>query len=41
MLEGPLTVGGVEVVDVGVTERSSSDGVTANTDASQLISNPI
>lgn len=41
VLEGPLTVGSVKVVDVGVTERSSSDGVTANTDASKLVSNPI
>lgn len=41
VLESPLAVGSVEVVDIGVTERSSSDSVTANTDASQLVSNPL
>lgn len=41
VLESPLAVGGVEVVDIGVTERSSSDGVTANTDTSQLVSDPL
>lgn len=41
VLESPLAVGSVKVIDIGVTERSSSDGVTANTDASQLVSNPL
>lgn len=41
VLKSPLAVGSVEVVDIGVTERSSSDGVTANTDTSQLVSSPL
>jgi len=33
MLEGALTVGGVKVVDVGVSERTTGNGVTADSDA--------
>jgi hypothetical protein len=31
-VESALAVGGVEVVDVGVTERTTGDGVTADSD---------
>ena len=33
VLEGALTVGSVEIVDVGVSERTTGDGITADSDA--------
>ena len=36
VLEGTLTIGGVVVVDVGISERATGNGVTADTDGSDL-----
>lgn len=36
VLESALTISGVVVVDIGVTERATGDGITADTDGSDL-----
>jgi hypothetical protein len=36
VFQSSLSVGGIEVVDIGVTERSTSDCITADTDTTYL-----